>query len=83
MYGKEICMMIEPNIIITDIQMPLLNGIDMIKTLLDYGIKSKIFINSAYSDKDNDDIVELVNKYNVEFLEKGSDISNLKYLFDT
>lgn len=83
MYGKEISMIIEPSIIITDIQMPELNGIQMIKLLLEYGIKSKILINSSYSYKDNDEIIELVQKYNIKFIEKGVDFSFIENLFNT
>lgn len=83
MYGKDISMMLEPNIIITDIQMPLLNGIQMIKELLEYGIKSKILINSAFSDKEDQEILELIEKHNIEFIEKGSNYNFVPKIFDS
>lgn len=83
MYGKDISMMLEPNIIITDIQMPLLNGIQMIKELLEYGIKSKILINSAFSDKEDQEILELIEKHNIEFIEKGSNYNFVEKIFDS
>ena len=86
LYGKELSMMIEPSIIITDIQMPELNGIQMVNSLLEYGIKSKIFFNSAYdNDKDNNEIIELVQKNNIKFIEKGTnfDFGFMENLFST
>lgn len=81
MYGKDIGIMLEPNIIITDIQMPLLNGIQMIKELLENGIKSKILINSAFSDKEDIEILEIIEKYNIEFIEKGSNYDFVEKTF--
>jgi response regulator of citrate/malate metabolism len=72
MYGKEISQMIKTDIIIADIQMPQLNGIDMIKYMIANGVKSKIFINSAAVDNDNEDIIELVKNTQITFVEKGN-----------
>jgi CheY-like chemotaxis protein len=81
MYGREISMIIEPELIITDIQMPALNGIEMIKDLLKYNIKTKIIINSAYLDKDNEEINGLIQKNNIMFIEKGSNYDFIKKIF--
>jgi CheY-like chemotaxis protein len=71
MYGKEIFTMTNPDVIITDIQMPMLNGIDMIKNILDEGSKSKIIINSAVVEKDDESINELLSNPQITFIEKG------------
>ena len=81
MYGKDISIIINPNIIITDIQMPQLNGIQMLKFLLANGIQSKLYINSAFSNKDDEEINELIYKYNITFIEKGGDMSFIEKLF--
>lgn len=72
MYGKEISQMIKIDIIIADIQMPELNGIDMIKFIISNDLKSKILINSAAVNNDNDDIIELLKNPQITFLEKGN-----------
>lgn len=81
MYGKEISIIIEPELIITDIQMPILNGVEMIKDLLEYNIKTKIIINSAFLDKDNEEINGLIQKNNIMFIEKGSNYDFIKKIF--
>ncbi len=72
MYGKEICQIIKVDVIITDIQMPELNGIDMIKYIGLTNLKSKIFINSAVVDNNNYDIIELLKNPQITFVEKGN-----------
>ena len=83
LYGKDIALSINCYIIITDIQMPLLNGIDMIKILLEKSYKSKILINSALPKKELEslnDIMELIKIPNISFLEKGSNINFNNFL---
>lgn len=75
LYGKELITMIEPKIIITDIQMPGLNGIKMIKAILDDGNKSKIIFNSAYMESDDTEIIEIIKQNNILFVEKGNDFN--------
>jgi CheY-like chemotaxis protein len=76
MYGKEIVFLINEKIdvIVTDIQMPQLNGIDMIKCLLDTGIKTKIYINSGIVEKGDNDIIEILTNEQISYIEKGSNI---------
>ena len=86
MCGKEIAMMIHCDIIITDIQMPLLNGIDMIKSLVEGNHKpskinkTKILIISGMVENDDDNIVDIITKYKITFIEKGSIINCEKIL---
>ena len=84
MYGKEVALMIRPPIIISDIQMPLLNGIDMVKQLLENNFKSKIFMNSAYVKKtdDSDEIFDFIRENNIYFIEKGSNNDWMKNLYE-
>jgi CheY-like chemotaxis protein len=73
LYGKEITIFLQnQNItIITDIEMPLLNGIDMIKSLFKKNIKAKIYINSAKYYNDDEEINELIKNNQIVYLEKG------------
>ena len=53
--GEEalsLCRKLKPDIILTDIRMPGINGLDFLKSLNEEGIKSKIIIVSGYSDFD-------------------------------
>jgi CheY-like chemotaxis protein len=73
MYGKEIAFMIDCDIIISDIQMPLLNGIDMIYELINNNIKTNIIVNSGFIKNENEEIYKLLeNKQISMFIEKGS-----------
>lgn len=80
-YGKEIALSLynRCSVIITDIQMPILNGIDMIKLLLENNIKTKIFINSA-CDKTDPTMNELLLCNNISYLEKGANTQFNKIL---
>jgi hypothetical protein len=73
LYGKEIaiCLQNQYITIITDIQMQILNGIDMIKSLLKKNIKARIYINSAKYYNDDDEINELIKNNQIVYLEKG------------
>lgn len=82
MFGKEIAMMLNPVFIISDIEMPLLNGIQMIKELLNYKINSRILINSAYVDENDVEISQLIQKNNIQFIEKGSNYDFVETLFN-
>lgn len=75
--GKEIALSLikQCYIIITDIQMPKLNGIDMIKSLIENGITSKIYINSSIVDKDNEEITDLIINNQITYIEKGCNIN--------
>lgn len=48
--GLELIRATRPDIVITDIYMPVLNGLDMIEKLRDEGFQGKIVILSGYSD---------------------------------
>jgi len=83
LYGLELCLLYRFDLIITDIEMPHLNGIDMITLLIDKKIKSKILINSALDKKElelSEDLIELIKTSQIEFLEKGSKIDFSKIL---
>ena len=71
-YGLEISRIVKCNLIITDIQMPLLNGFDMIKLMLSYKITSKIMINSAAINETDAELIELVKNNQIGYIEKGS-----------
>jgi len=49
-YGREIVKLLEPDIIITDVRMPHLNGIDLVAQLRREGNTSKIIVISGYDD---------------------------------
>jgi CheY-like chemotaxis protein len=77
LYGNDIALSIKCDLIITDIQMPLMNGIDMIKSLITNSCKSKIFVNTALSRKELDEsteLIEILTNKQIKFLEKGSNI---------
>lgn len=85
LYGLDIGQMVECDLMIVDIQMPLLNGIDMIGQLISLGCKSKIIINSAFDKKelgDSEEIAKLFesNKSQIVFLEKGTEIDFSKII---
>ena len=46
----ELCRKIKPDIILTDIRMPGINGLDFLKTLNEEGSKAKVIIISGYGD---------------------------------
>jgi len=43
---------VEPHIIVTDIQMPKLNGLEFVQRIRDKGSKVQVIVISAFSDKD-------------------------------
>ena len=81
--GEEICIITNPHTIITDIQMPLLNGIDMIKILLNNNINSKIFITSAYEDSSDEEFIQFIKNNNLTFIEKGKKYDWIKEIYCT
>lgn len=48
--GRELALRLSPDIIITDVQMPRMDGVDMIRKLKEAGCKSAFIILTAYSD---------------------------------
>jgi two-component system response regulator YesN len=51
--GEEaliICKKLMPDIILTDIRMPIISGLEFLKTLREYGLTAKIIIISGYND---------------------------------
>ena len=48
--GYDAALKFQPNIIITDIRMPKMDGIEMLKRLREAGCKSEVIILTAYSD---------------------------------
>lgn len=69
------------HIVITDIQMPYMNGIDLSKALLKMNPLQKIIITSAYNDKEY--LIPLINIGVSGFLEKPIDYDNmLEVLFN-
>jgi CheY-like chemotaxis protein len=82
LYGNDISLIGKCNLIITDIQMPLMNGIDMIKSLHSNGCKTKIIINTALTNEEieqNSDLFEMLAKKQIYILEKGNNIDFTKF----
>lgn len=48
--GYELYLLHQPDLIITDIQMPIMNGIDMIKKIRHHDTQTPIFITTAYNE---------------------------------
>lgn len=48
--GYQLHLLHKPDLIITDIQMPIMNGIDMIKKIRQSNLKTPIFITTAYNE---------------------------------
>jgi len=48
--GKEQALRLSPDIIITDVKMPRMDGVEMIRTLKEAGCKSEFILLTAYSD---------------------------------
>lgn len=84
-YGLEIAQMIPCDLIVTDIQMPMLSGYDMIKSLISHGITSKIIVNSAIVDENDGEFAEfaeLIKKNQISWVEKGSNFNWIEGLRD-
>lgn len=48
--GLKVCVSEKPDVVITDIRMPKMDGIDMLTELYEQGVKSKAIVVSAYSE---------------------------------
>ncbi|MDL2301277.1 response regulator [Lachnospiraceae bacterium OttesenSCG-928-D06] len=48
--GRELTMRLAPDIVITDVKMPFMDGVEMIRKLKEAGCKSEFIILTAYSD---------------------------------
>jgi len=48
--GLELCRNLAPDLIITDVQMPGMNGLEMLEAIYDEGIMTKAIVLSAYSE---------------------------------
>lgn len=48
--GMELICTVQPDVIITDIKMPIMDGLEMLTLLADKGIKAKTIVLSAYSE---------------------------------
>lgn len=68
--GVKLALEYLPDIIIMDIKMPKLNGLEALRRIKDLGIESKVIILSAYSDKRY--LVEAVKIGAKGYLTKGS-----------
>ncbi|MCS4469049.1 response regulator [Clostridium botulinum] len=64
--GFELFKVYRPDIVITDLRMPIMNGIDMIKKIRDYDQECGIIINTEVDD--------------IEYIIKSVDIGIDKYL---
>lgn len=64
--GLELYQQLEPDIIITDIQMPKLDGLSMVKKIRETDIDTKVIITTAYSDQ--------------KYLLKAVDMQLIKYV---
>lgn len=73
----------KPDLIITDISMPIMNGIEMIKEIRQNNKEIPIMINSAFSDKDYllDSIYIGVDRYTVKPIKHEEFLGNLLFLF--
>jgi YesN/AraC family two-component response regulator len=79
-YKTSLCF--DPDIILTDIEMPVKNGLDMIRDIraLRPGIKT-IYM-SSYPDKYKTSLRDEVTKHNVNVLNKPLHFSKIKELFN-
>jgi CheY-like chemotaxis protein len=82
MYGKEITLLLNPQVIITDVQMPLLNGIDMIKDLLQEDIKAKICVTSAYLNSFDEEAKKFLENNKIKHVEKNGNFDWLCEIFE-
>jgi len=67
----------EPHLIIIDMKMPILNGLDTISSLKEMKLKSKILLMTAYEDD-----LEFDNTYIAGFISKPFDLDKLILLVD-
>ena len=68
--GYDVAIIKECYFIITDVEMPVMDGIEMINKLLEYGITSKIFISSAHK-ADSIKKIKDLSPENLEILPKA------------
>lgn len=71
LYGKEISILTNPHLIITDIQMPKLNGLDMICELSVIKLSSKIFAISAYLSEIDEEMITFLKDNDIKYVEKN------------
>lgn len=72
----------KPDLIITDISMPLMNGIDMIKAIRQNDKEIPIMVNSAFSDKEYllDSIYVGVDRYTIKPIKHDEFLESLYFL---
>jgi CheY-like chemotaxis protein len=58
--GLEIFLRLTPDIVITDLEMPVMNGMEMIRKIRDLGYKTPIIITTGYVDDEHS--TELANR---------------------
>jgi|GEM_PF-4447506 len=63
------------DLVITDLAMPIMHGIKMIKTIKSINPKQEIIVTSAHSDKEY--LQELINLHISHFIEKPMDLTNV------
>lgn len=81
--GLELYHACKPDLIISDISMPLMNGIDMVKEIRAHDKQIPIMINSAFSDQSYllDSIYLGINRYTVKPIRHEEFLESLHYLF--
>jgi len=73
--GLEIYKSLKPDIILTDIQMPFLNGLQMATEIKKIDPKQAILVTSAYDDKEN--LLKFIEIGLDKFISKPIDVENL------
>lgn len=81
-YGKQVSLLLNPQVIITDVQMPQLNGIDMIKDLIYHNVKSKMFVISAYLNNTDIEAIKFLEENNIKYFEKNGTYDWMTEIFD-
>ena len=81
--GLELYHSCKPDLIITDISMPLMSGIDMVKEICSHDKQIPIMVNSAFSDQNYllDSIYLGINRYTVKPIRHEEFLESLHYLF--
>jgi YesN/AraC family two-component response regulator len=71
----------KPDVILTDIEMPVINGIDMIRSIRMHNPEIKTIYMSANMDRYRTGLENEKTKYNATFLNKPLSFSRLRELF--
>lgn len=81
--GLELFYTLKPDLIITDISMPVMNGIEMVKTIRHSDKNIPIMVNSAFSDKEYllDSIYIGVDRYTIKPIQHEEFLESLLFLF--